>query len=101
MDIDDMNKVIAAIRIAIVKATADIKLHAVRHCPVDTGRLRASIESENTDDKIIIRANTEYDKYVEFGTIRQSPQPFIRPAIHAGVRKYIPERIKAELGRIA
>lgn len=56
----DMDKVIAAIRIAIIKAKADIEIHAKRLCPVDTGRLRASIETEITEDRIFLRANTEY-----------------------------------------
>lgn len=93
-------KIREAILRGIEKAVADIKLDSLRRCPVDTGRLRASIGIRTEGDRIILKADTEYDKYVEFGTARMRAQPFIRPALHNGVRKYLPERIMAELRKI-
>jgi HK97 gp10 family phage protein len=56
-------------------------------CPVDTGRLQASI------DYVIVRdakglvgyvgSNVEYAIYVELGTWRTSAQPYLRPAAAA------------------
>jgi len=39
--------------------------HAMRQCPVDTGRLRNSIDSEITEDELHIGTNVEYAIYVE------------------------------------
>lgn len=95
-----LEDVIKAIKLAIVKAAYDMEAHAVRVVPVDTGRLKASIKVKAGNDYIILSADTEYDKYVEFGTVTQRPQPFITPALHAGIRKYIPNRIRQEIGRL-
>lgn len=52
--------------------------------PVDTGRLRDSIDYQITEDALqttsIISPHTEYAEFVEFGTSRQPSQPFMRPA---------------------
>lgn len=70
---------------------------AKRNCPVDTGRLRASItvaDSEGitqttsieppraTGDNVVVRVgtNVEYAEYVEFGTENQPAKPFLRTA---------------------
>jgi HK97 gp10 family phage protein len=64
-----------------------MKVHrvATRLCPVDTGRLRASITWMVTKDAMglvaIIGTNVEYAIFVEFGTIYMEAQPFLRPAL--------------------
>lgn len=50
-------------------------------CPVDTGRLRGSITHAVDDDAAYIGTNVEYGKYVECGTSRMGPRPYLRPAI--------------------
>jgi HK97 gp10 family phage protein len=61
---------------------------AIRGCPVDTGRLRASITHEIASDVegLVGRVGTdvEYAPYVEFGTGRMAAQPYLRPALGAG-----------------
>lgn len=56
-------------------------------CPVDTGRLRSSIAWRFDRDArglfAAIGTNVSYAAPVEFGTSRQRPQPFLRPAIYA------------------
>jgi len=48
--------------------------------PVDTGRLRNSI-THNVDGKeVYVGTNVEYAPHVEYGTIKQKAQPFLRPA---------------------
>jgi len=89
-----------AIMTGFKKAAYDMEAHAVRICPVDTGRLRASIRIEIKHNEVIISANTEYAGYVEFGTIHQRAQPYLRPAIHAMVKKYAPKRILEELRKL-
>lgn len=61
--------------------TADaISLMAQIKVPVDTGRLRASINVGREYLRKSIGTNVEYAGYVEFGTSGQKPQPYLRPA---------------------
>lgn len=59
---------------------------AKKKCPIDTGRLRASITHAVTDvkeDVIVgqIGTNVDYAAFVEFGTSKTRPHPYIRPGI--------------------
>ncbi len=70
-----------------------IQSDARRACPVDTGQLRSSIVAEpvrEDGDRLVLRVgtNVEYAAYVEFGTSRMAPQPYMRPAFLAA-RRYI------------
>lgn len=51
-------------------------------CPVDTGRLRDSIEHEVDVDSVRIGTNVDYAVYQEEGTRYMDPQPFLRPALY-------------------
>ena len=68
-----------------IETTAKIR------CPVDTGALRASIQSEMTGDTSgQVATNIEYSVYVEYGTSRGSPaQPYMTPAGEAERRHYL------------
>lgn len=72
-------------RVAVEKSTLDIEADAKNLAPVDTGNLRASIghlyhygdgavESE-------IGPTASYSSFVERGTSRMAPQPFMAPAL--------------------
>lgn len=62
---------------------------AKQDCPVDTGRLRNSITHVTDGDKsVYIGTNVEYAAYVELGTVRTRPQPYLRPAAVNNVDKY-------------
>jgi len=98
---DMLQQIVEAVGKGIAKAAFDMEAHAVRIVPVDTGRLRNSISVKVEGNSIILGANTEYDIHVEYGTFRTRAQPYIRPAIHAGVKKYIPQRIKQEVKKLA
>lgn len=64
----------------------------VEGVPVDTGRLKQSIGVQKVQDgEYRVGTNVDYAPYVEFGTRRQAPQPFMRPAI---------ERLKSEDGGV-
>lgn len=52
-------------------------------CPVDTGRLKASLKKTKTGDGWRIGTDLYYAGYVEFGTRRMRAQPYIRPSISA------------------
>lgn len=68
----------------------EIELNAKKLAPVDTGKMRQAIKAEpSTKLSWFITAYEHYSKFVEFGTVRQSAQPFLRPAFVRGSRQYI------------
>lgn len=73
------------------RACIRVQTAATRLCPVDTGRLRASIDYsvERDGDGLvgIVGTNVEYAPFVELGTYRTRAQPFLRPALAAAVRR--------------
>lgn len=59
---------------------------AKQEAPVDTGRLRNSIEHHaEGKDKMIVSTNVEYAIYQEMGTRYQSGTPFIKPSGESNV----------------
>jgi len=71
----------------VLKQCLRIETRAKIMCPVDTGRLRASITSGLVDDKDaivgVVGTNVKYAPYLELGTIRMSARPFLVPAAYA------------------
>lgn len=59
--------------------------------PVDTGRLRNSITHEVDGKEVFVGSATEYAASVEYGTVKQKAQPYLRPAAtdHASTYKQI------------
>lgn len=107
----------------VYKAGLLIEGDAKQICAVDTGLLRASIntKSETKDTKTVanVGTNVEYAPYIEFGTGQQGdtsvphntswkgmpPQPFLRPALDHNVNSgnvdlVIKEEIRKELRKI-
>ena len=64
------------------KAALDTMADAKMVAPVDTGNLRNSITTDARpgDLRAVVEATTDYAAYVEFGTRRMRPQPYMRPA---------------------
>lgn len=54
--------------------------YAKERCPVDTGRLRNSISHTSDGEAAYIGTNVEYAPYVELGTSRMGPRPYLAPA---------------------
>lgn len=56
--------------------------HAKEECPVDTGRLRNSIthDVDMSEQAAYIGSNVEYAAFVELGTSKMAPRPYLRPA---------------------
>lgn len=73
-----------ALNNAFTRALAKIGLmaenYAKRLCPVDTGRLRNSIAHDIDASNAYIGTNVEYAPYVENGTSRSKPHPYLKPA---------------------
>ena len=91
-------------------AAIEVQKEARIMTPVDTGRLRASITAQRIGNSVSafrsltgqsamityqVGTNVEYAKSVEFGTQRQRPQPYLRPAYNIVIPEY-----KAALKRI-
>ena len=66
----------------VAKTAHDIEADAKSLAPVDTGALRNSISTTISNGGLSaeIGPTASYGAYVEFGTRRMSPQPFMRPA---------------------
>jgi HK97 gp10 family phage protein len=65
--------------------------------PVDTGFLQSSIYYQMIDQGTVeVGAEAEYASYVEFGTYKMAPQPYLRPAIESQLPE-IEERMKVAL----
>ena len=85
VDVKDYSKDVKAVyeqarerSLEIIGLTAE--KYAKEITPVDTGRLRNSI-THNVDGKeVYVGTNVEYAPHVEYGTIKQKAQPFLRPA---------------------
>lgn len=83
---NNAEQVEAALDKAIAKALTMIGLKAEGNakaiCPVDTGRLRNSITNaiDTEANAVYIGTNVEYGPYVELGTSRRNPHPYLRPA---------------------
>jgi HK97 gp10 family phage protein len=78
---EEMGKAVRDL-VLLVEATAK------KACPVDTGKLRASItpviESWAAG---YVGTNTAYAPYVEYGTRKTTAQPFLEPAFLEGKRQ--------------
>lgn len=68
------------IGLAISKTTKDIEADAKILAPVDTGNLRNSISASYDHLGSEIGPTAEYGLYVEEGTSRMAPQPYLGPA---------------------
>lgn len=94
---DNAQRIADAIDQALARALEEVGLvaegYAKKACPVDTGRLRNSITHQvrPSEKSVYIGTNVEYAPYVELGTSRMKPQPFLRPAAadHEGTYKKI------------
>lgn len=69
----------------LLSLAAQIERLAKLYCPVDTGRLRASIATLLVQGDAGLEAwvgtNVEYAIFVEFGTWKMEPRSFLRRAL--------------------
>jgi len=68
---------------------------AIARCPYDTYRLINSISHIVKENWVKIGTNVEYAPFVEYGTSKQDPQPYLRPAVdnnHDKIRELFREQ---------
>ena len=93
---DNSEQIAEALSKAMASALEEVGLLAERYakkeCPVDTGRLRNSIthtlDIRGASGDVYIGTNVEYGKWVENGTSRQKPHPYLKPAATQHVDEY-------------
>ncbi len=75
----------------IVKETAyEIEGEAKVRAPVDTGALRASIETSHpARTRSEVATGVEYGVYQEYGTVKMPAQPFMTPAAEAARPRFM------------
>ena len=99
---DDINKINKANKQIISKACLMVERDAKKsigqvpapsppgHAPAaPTGRLRSSITHEIEGTTGRVGTNVEYARYLELGTVRMAPRPFLRPALHKNEKKIL------------
>lgn len=68
----------------VIEAGANaVREEAKAICPVDTGALQSSIAVSVNGNTAQISANTDYAAFVEFGTSKMMPQPYLVPSLLA------------------
>ncbi len=79
----------------VAKIAYDIVATAQAIVAVDTGLLKSSISASIRVLSAVISALTEYAAYVEYGTSKMAPQPYMGPAFE----RHVPQ-LDAALGEI-
>lgn len=77
----------AVLEKAALAASEIVREEAAQRAPVDTGTLSRNISKETVEkSKSVVEVNIGpgpqafYGKFVELGTVKQPPHPFLRPA---------------------
>lgn len=92
-----LREVEAAEERALEKVGLFVEGRAKLLTPVDTGRLRDSIDHKVKDKSVIVGTNVEYASHVEYGTSKQEAQPFLVPAVEnnkSEIKRLIVEELR-------
>lgn len=92
MSIQDNTKGVLSEVDRLIKAKLSIAALMVERtakqtCPVRTGTLKRSITHKVEKRSAAIGSNVEYAPFLELGTSKMSPRPFLRPALEANRNK--------------
>ena len=92
-----MNEIKQAFEKALPKIALRLENELKLVCPVDKGFLRWSIDVK-ANGSVLTITMLDYGLYVEFGTFKQRPNPFIRNAINNKLPTIIQEEIQRYYG---
>ena len=102
--------VLAELEQAVMPGTEVVAESARQKVPVDTGKLKESIQARVTKKNasgvtVIVAAGTDeyYWLFIEFGTSKMPAQPFLRPALdenRAAVKREFGAQLKAIIGEV-
>ena len=86
-------RTVVLVRPVVNKAALDVQREARVRCPVDTGRLRASIRPRFYSQGLAadVFTDVEYAPFVEFGTRRMAAKPYLFPAWEVVRPQYLRE----------
>ena len=92
-------RILAAEKKALASAGAYVEGLAVLLCPVKTGNLRSSISHLVAHPIVRVGTPVDYAPHVEYGTSRQTAQPYLRPALahKAEIKAIFAEEYKAAM----
>lgn len=114
IDVDDdqfqagLRQALAGLKLSseqqLTRLGLDVQNRARQLCPVDTGRLRSSVQSSglSRDSRgayVQVGTVVEYAAFVEFGTKYQRAQPYLRPALAEAVAAASGGQYLPKLGR--
>ncbi|WP_326646682.1 HK97 gp10 family phage protein [Streptosporangium sp. NBC_01755] len=88
-------------RLAVKKTGLDVVTGAQALVPVDTGNLKNSIGVDFDADELgfTAEATANYAAYVELGTSRMAPQPYLGPAFDRATASFV-KAIESIGGRV-
>ena len=80
---------------ALERAADDLVARARALAPVETGELRDSIRASGSGMEVTVSATAPHAIYVEHGTRKMGPRPFMGPATDA-----VEPKLVADLGKV-
>lgn len=75
--------------LVVAKSAMDVEGHAKGAAPVDTGALRNSIGADITGLRAEVGPTVNYGIFVEFGTYKMAPQPYMGPAADSVLPSFV------------
>jgi HK97 gp10 family phage protein len=85
----------AAVSQQVRKTAKAVEASAKAGVPVKSGALRDSIDTKifgtgnSKRTTAVVRAGTDHARFVEEGTSRQAPQPFMKPALDQHTQRFM------------
>ena len=110
-DINNIDNILTELKIYVSKASLqdlrysaayiakDAKLTLRPGYGLDTGFLKGSIFFDEDLEGVYIEAPADYASFVEFGTSKQKPKPYLYPAAYKEFPKLL-KKIKMKLNKI-
>lgn len=92
-----------AMKQALELSGKEVKTRARAIVPIDTGRLKKSINYQPKKRSVAIGPDTAYDIFVEEGTFKMRAQPYMKPGLARSEKRivsFIEEGIEHVLNRI-